>query len=276
MEKTILGLLILMLGMSFTTVFALPSDFQNKELNANLADGRQIYVQFTDDLYPMIDNGYIVGTSEFSLADTPLRIYQNGFLITMPEEGWFMTGTKTKTGDYSVQLNEWTGKQFLKTVFDASLQDVTLETPVIVPQSHIVEKTFTWKAPESKTDLIVLVHQSFRNYWNDNYQIFVRVFDKSKNPNPQFDDHFGTVDGAQIYVTLSNPTLNTKYEISGISKNNGYWQGNQYFAENISPPGKYLVDVTAQYGGTIKKTSEEMFLFGVSANRVSAGNSTSP
>lgn len=273
MEKTITSLLIVILGLSFTAAFATPFEFQNKELNANLADGKQIHIQFTDDIYPIVDTGYIIGNTGFSLVDTPFRIYQNSFLITMPEQGWFIVGSRTQDNNYAVNLNEWNGAKFLKTEFKASLETIKVEQPSIVTPSEPTEPTAT---PMVKKDLIVLVKQSFRNYWNDNYQIFVKVFDKAKNPNPEFDDHSGTVDNAQIDVTLVNPTVNKKYTLSGVSKNNGYWQGSQYFAENVSPPGKYLVDVTAKYGESTKKASEEMFLFGVAANRVATGNSTAP
>ncbi len=265
MEKTVLGLLILAVGLSFTAAFASPLDFQNKEISASLADGKQIHIQFTDDLYPMIDNAYILGNSEFSLADTPIRIHQNGFLVTVPESGWFLTAAKTKTGNYSLQLNEWTGKQFLTTKFEAELQAVKpVAAPIDIPeQTGLPEKSFAWKAPsEPKIDMIILVEQDMRNFWMDNYDIDVKVFDKKLNPNPKFLDTFGAINNATVKVTLVREDMSTYDTISGQTSKIGLWNGDYIIPDN-KKIGKYNVYVQVDYKESSAEQSLEMFIFGL-------------
>jgi hypothetical protein len=271
MKKTTISLLILVLGISFTAVSAYPFDYQNKELNANLANGKQIHLQFTNEVYPIIDNGYIVGTTGFSLLNTPVRIYPNSFVITMPEEGWFVVGNHIQGNNYAVKLNEWNGATFLKTEFKASLENIKLEQPSIITPSKPTEPT---AKPTEKKNLLILVRQSLRNYWNDNYQIFVKVFDKKLNPNPDFDSFSGAVN-ADITVNLALSDGSGKKTITGKTQN-GLWQGKQYFTENLDKSGKYTVSVVAKDGDSSVSQNYEMFLFGVAANRITITNSTAP
>jgi hypothetical protein len=130
--------------------------------------------------------------------------------------------------------------------------------------------------PRQKKELTMEVNHNFRNYWNENYKVFVKVFDKSINPRPNFDDYFGTLDGVQINVTLANLDGTSKYAFGGVTKNNGYWEGSQYLPENISRPGKYNVTVVATRGDDVTSKSFTMFLFGIAANRVTITNGTAP
>jgi hypothetical protein len=115
----------------------------------------------------------------------------------------------------------------------------------------------------TKPELAMLIKQDFRNYWNRNYDIFVKVFDKKINPNPAFDQSLGTVTGAMVNVTLTHEDGSQTKKISGITDKNGYWNGKQYFAENLSKPGRYFVNVVVHHlGGTVSQ-NQEIFLFGV-------------
>ena len=135
---------------------------------------------------------------------------------------------------------------------------------VSVQSSKQVESLQTdLKESITKPELVMLIKQDFRNYWNRNYDIFVKVFDKKINPNPAFDQSLGTVNGAVVNVTLTHEDGSQTKKISGITDKNGYWNGKQYFAENLSKPGKYFVNITVHHlGGTVSQ-NQEMFLFGV-------------
>ena len=50
--------------------------------------------------------------------------------------------------------------------------------------------------------------------------------------------------------------------------NYGQWHGEKYFAENVSMPGKYTVNINAEYQGSKSSIQTEMFLFGVASNRI--------
>lgn len=125
-----------------------------------------------------------------------------------------------------------------------------------------------------ENNLLILARQSVYNYWNADYKLFVKVFDATVNTDPKFDDFFGAVDNAVLAVNITNTKTDTKYSLSGDTQN-GYWEGRQFFAENVSPPGTYNVTITAKLGNSTGATDLSMFLFGVAANKVTNGNSTS-
>lgn len=126
----------------------------------------------------------------------------------------------------------------------------------------------------TKPDLVMLTKQDFRNYWNENYDIFVKVFDKKINPNPTFDQSLGTVNGAMVNVTLTHEDGSQTKKISGITDKHGYWNGKQYFVENLSKPGRYFVNAVVYHlEGTVSQ-NQEMFLFGVTTR--SSTNGTAP
>ncbi len=150
-------------------------------------------------------------------------------------------------------------KQIIKSQSEKTGHDVLIEKQVM---------------PRQKKELTMEVNHIFRNYWNENYKVFVKVFDKSINPRPNFDDYFGTLNGIQINVTLANLDGTSKYAFGGVTKNNGYWEGSQYLPENISKPGKYNVTVVATRGDDVTSKSLTMFLIGTPSNRVTITNGT--
>jgi len=255
-EKTILVALIAVVGLSFAAAYAHHSDYRGKELNA---DG--LYIKFSNDVdlgldshNPIIEEGYIVG---IPLTDVPVRSHGNSFVITMPSEGWYVVGTKTKGGYYSVRLNEWDGAKFLKTEFTATLQD----TKSAVQQTPPAETNTVPSPTAPKTELIVLVEQGLRNYWKDNYNIDVRVFDKKLNPNPKFIDTLGALKDANVTVTLTPQDGGSKDVLSGQTSNIGIWNGNYLIPDN-KKIGKYLVTVDVDYKGSKTSQTLEMFILG--------------
>lgn len=129
---------------------------------------------------------------------------------------------------------------------------------------------------EPTKNLTLEVNQNMRNYWNENYKISVKVFDTALNKKPKFDDFFGTLNNVLVNVTISHSDGKSNYRLNGLTKDNGYWQGTQYFPENISKPGKYNVLVVAKQGDSMTSKNLEMFLFGVVANRITVTNGTTP
>ena len=261
MQKTILVTLIVVLGLSFTAAAAHHSDYQGKELNAD-----NLHIKFSNDidfgLYnhnPIIEEGNIIG---ISLADVPVRSYGNDFVITMPSEGWYVFGTKTKGSDYLVQLNEWNGVKFLKTEFQTSLQATPVSTPTVNQPTEVGFAAMGYGNAAPIPELIILVEQDLRNYWKDNYDIDVKVFDKKLNPNPKFLDTWGAIKDAKVTVTLAPQDGSSKDVLSGQTSEIGLWNGDYLIPDN-KKIGKYLVGVDAEYQGSHASQTLEMFIFGL-------------
>lgn len=123
-----------------------------------------------------------------------------------------------------------------------------------------------------KQELITLYKQDQRNYWNENYDIFVKVFDKRLNPRPNFDDFQGLIKDSNVSVLLQDPRGKT-YSIQ-MKNDYGVWSGSQYFIENISIPGNYKARINTSYQGLESSQSTDLFLFGVVQNRITITNST--
>jgi len=147
--------------------------------------------------------------------------------------------------NYSINLYTIENDGFKKQTFTAILESITAET---IPTKEKIE-TSTIVEPEEKPDLEVMVFQDRTTYWMQNYDITLRVFDKKINPTPQFDRRLGGVEGADISVTMTHEAGLEVRNFGGKTDSTGYWKGSEYIAENISKPGKYLVNVVVSYLG---------------------------
>ena len=99
----------------------------------------------------------------------------------------------------------------------------------------------------------------FRTYWRDWFNINVQTFDGKINSEPRKYDFDGRIDGVDVTAMLSFDN-NLIATIKGTTQNNGHWEGEYYFTENVNPGGQYQVDVFASYlGANVSKTSS-MFL----------------
>ncbi|MEK0366299.1 MAG: hypothetical protein QQN45_00005, partial [Nitrosopumilus sp.] len=80
------------------------------------------------------------------------------------------------------------------------------------------------------------------------------------NSNPQASSFEDRIDGVDVIVLLSLDDVPFA-TLSGVTANNGYWAGEYFFQDN-SFPGEYVVDVIISYlGETVSKTST-MFVIG--------------
>jgi len=100
----------------------------------------------------------------------------------------------------------------------------------------------------------------FKTYWRDTFNIDVQAFDGRINSNPTSSSFEGRIDGVDVKVLLSldNVPFAT---LLGVTANSGHWAGEYYFQDN-SFPGEYVIDVIVSYlGETVSKTSS-MFIIG--------------
>lgn len=174
----------------------------------------------------------------------------------------FLSGTILEVFSFEPKyLNEQTKKKKKPILID----------PTGTPKKDRVQ-AINHKPIEVKSELVLAYKQDFRNYWNEKYDITVKVFDKKLNPNPRFDDFGGIVKDPVVKV-IALDQKGKVYEIPGNTKY-GVWKGQFVFKENLTLPGKYQVNITATSGNLVTKTASEMFLFGLTPNRITTTNST--
>ncbi len=96
-------------------------------------------------------------------------------------------------------------------------------------------------------EMIVLVQQDIKTFWNDVYDIEVKVFDKDVNPNPQFYQSLGAIDQAEIDVTLKNLDGEKLTKLTGQTNSKGFWDGDYFVFQNLVAGGTYIVEVDVTY-----------------------------
>lgn len=132
----------------------------------------------------------------------------------------------------------------------------------------------TAPAKEESPELIMLVTQDHTTFWRDYYTVTTKVFDAKINQRPQFHDGFGAIDGVTINVKMTSEDGSTTKTFSGITHSHGFWQGEAFFPENISKPGKYLVNIVASYlGNTV---SQNFVTFVIGEVRITDGTNSPP
>jgi hypothetical protein len=96
-------------------------------------------------------------------------------------------------------------------------------------------------------EIIVLVQQDIRTFWNQNYDIEIKVFDKAINSKPQFFQSLGAINQAMIDVTLKDVEGVELTHFTGHTNSKGFWEGDYFVAQNLVSGGKYMVEVSVTY-----------------------------
>lgn len=96
-------------------------------------------------------------------------------------------------------------------------------------------------------ETIVLVQQDVRTFWNDVYDIEVKVFDKTINPNPNFYESRGAIGDADIKVILKNVDGEELFQLTGKTNSKGFWEGDYFVLQNLVNGGTYTVEVNVSY-----------------------------
>jgi hypothetical protein len=115
---------------------------------------------------------------------------------------------------------------------------------VSISQENLTEEI---KEKPISPEMVVLVRQDIRTFWNDVYDVEIKVFDKTINPKPQFHHSLGAIDEAEIFVVLKNELDEELTQFSGKSDSRGYWEGSYFVQQNLVPGGTYFVEVNVNY-----------------------------
>ena len=185
------------------------------------------------------------------LSDSKLKVHANGksFSIVNTDHGILMYGRyQEETDNYTINVYVATNEGMKKQV---------VTTAVKIPSNKLVEKEKSQYIP----DLMMTSSHDFRTYWKDTFNIDVQAFDSGINSNPKSSDFNGRLDGVDVKVLLSRDEILVG-SLSGVTANNGHWEGEYFFEENISAPGEYAVDVFLTHLGETISKSSTMFVIG--------------
>jgi len=232
----------------------------------------QYFSTFTKTL-PSLDLGIIQLIDRDILlesSDSTVKVLGNSIVIKSFENEVVVYARNIGGNDYRINVYTF-DRGFVKQTFTGSLESI--QTPVI-SQEQVQE---TELVQEKLPELIMLVEQDIRTFWRDYYTISAKVFDATLNPTPQFHDGFGSIDGVDISVTITPEDESETYKLEGTTHSRGFFEGEQYFPENLSIPGKYFVNIVAYYKGAVTSQNLETFLLGEvkgsdSGNRIPIAN----
>ncbi len=105
-----------------------------------------------------------------------------------------------------------------------------------------------------------MVQQDIKTFWNDVYNIEIKVFDKAINPNPQFYQSLGAINQAEIDVTLKNLDGEKLTKLTGQTNSKGFWDGDYFVFQNLVAGGTYIVEVNVTYLNSNNFQSFETFI----------------
>jgi len=266
-DMKLLVLMIFALTIVITPAFA-ELDLSNQKIVS--LDGK-ILLEFGENIQTF-KRGEIIDTPQLEygvlkLADKTVflegeytNILGNSFSVRLDDGKIY--AKNNQDGTFTVKVLTLTDNGFQKQTFSSVLQPIEIiESPEIIQPT---EKTDTLSTePEEEQyipDLLMTSSHDFRTYWRDIFNIDVQAFDGRINSNPQASSFEGRIDGVDVKVLLSldNVPFAT---LSGVTANNGHW-GGEYFFQDNSFPGEYVVDVIASYLGETVSKSSSMFIIG--------------
>jgi hypothetical protein len=244
-------LLLFLLVLVPTSAFGV-ADLENKNIIAESGDGEIVLslefgenlISRFDRIIPTLQSGLlVVGDSIMEIKDTRTKIMGDSFVIHSENILIYAKGL----GNEKFLINSYL-------LGSNQLDPIRLET---VPSEDI---TLVLEDNLTPLELIVLVQQDIKTFWNDTYDIEIKVFDKAINPNPQFYQSLGAVDQAEIKVTLKDNQGIKLTQFSGQTNVKGFWDGNYFVLQNLVSGGEYFVQVDVTYFESNNSQSFETFI----------------
>lgn len=114
--------------------------------------------------------------------------------------------------------------------------------------------------PKSKLDMVVKLPQY--TYSNYPFVISVRVFDAEKNPQPKFEETFGTLENVFVNVTITNRFDKFVTSLTGNTDSSGLFRGSYLVNEGIVGQGQFNVNAIASDGTSSASKSFTTFFRG--------------
>lgn len=247
------GLIVILLFSLFlvpASVFGV-ADIENKTIVADSEDSDIVLtLEFGQNQYtklqrviPVLESGLLsIGDSIMEITEPRTKIMGNSFVIH--SENILIYAKGIENGRFLINSYLIGGTQFEP----IRLVSISQEGP----SEEFKEKPIS---PE----IIVLVRQDIRTFWNDVYDLEIKVFDKTINPKPQFHQSLGAIDQADINIKLKNDLGEELTHFSGKTNSRGYWEGNYFVQQNIVPGGTYNVEVNVNYLDSINFQKFETF-----------------
>ncbi len=218
------------------------AESQDKDVILSLEFGENQISRF-DRIIPTLTTGsLVVGESILEINNARTKIMGNSFVIHSENILIYAKGVGNE--NYSINSYLLGGNE---------LDPIKLTTvPKSVP-TKLKDKSL-------QPQMIVLVQQDIKTFWNDTYDIEIKVFDKSINSRPQFYQSLGAINKAEIDVTLKDSTGKELTKLIGQTNSKGYWNEDFFVAQNLIQGGTYFVEVNVTYLDSINFQKFETFI----------------
>ncbi len=196
----------------------------------SLKFGESLISRF-DRIIPTLQSGLLVlGDSIMEIKDARTKIMGNSFVVHSENILIYAKGL----GNENYLINSYL-------LGSNQLDPIRLET---IPTQ---DATTEIKDDTKPIEMIVLVQQNFKTFWNEKYNIAIKVFDKDINPNPQFYQSFGAINQAEIDVTLKDLDGEKSAKLTGQTNSKGFWNESLFVNQNLVQGAKYIVEVDVTY-----------------------------
>jgi hypothetical protein len=219
------------------------AESENGEIILSLEFGESIISRF-DKIIPTLQSGLlVVGDSIIEIEDARIKIMGNSFVVHSENILIYAKGL----GNENYLINSYL-------LGSNQLDPIRLVTVPSEDVTPLLENNLT------SLELIVLVQQDIKTFWNDTYDIEIKVFDKAINPNPQFYQSLGAINQAEVKVTLKDVDGIELTQFSGQTNSKGFWDGDYFVLQNIVSGGEYFVEVNVTYLESTNFQSFETFI----------------
>ncbi len=199
------------------------------------------------------------------LSDSRLKVYDDGklFSVANVELGIIMYAR------YQEELDNYTINVYLTS--SDGLKKWVVTTAFELPEEKIIETEPEEPKSQYIPELIMTSSHDFRTYWKDTFNISIQAFDGRINSDPKPSSFDGRIDNVDVKVLLSRDNVPFA-TLSGVTANNGQWDGEYFIKENISAPGEYVVDVILSYLGETVSKSSTMFIIAATTGGGTSNN----
>jgi len=123
-----------------------------------------------------------------------------------------------------------------------------------VPEQVAEESSTSSEQPEMK----ILVQQTERVYWTENFDIAIRVFDAKLNTLNDFNQNWGYLSDIDVLIEITDPENEPLLSFKGKTDHNGTFEAG-FFIFNKTLKGAYTVKISV--GPENNQTTETLSMF---------------
>jgi len=271
--RLIISGVIILCFLSIPMVFA-ELDLSNQRIISN--DGNVI-IEFRENtikerlvstkIIPNIDFGIIeLRDQTIFLDDTKINVLANSFRILSYNPTMLIYAQNLGNDEFNMRVYTYTEQGTQKQTFTGIMIPINDEIKITNP----IEEVIVQEPENENIDILMTGKYSYVTALKDTIILDFRFFDSKLNPNKDDALNYGTLDMAEVSITIVNPSKQNAVEwsITGETNKSGHFETEFRVPIDKNLIAEYEINILLDHQGNVFRTTLPMFVQEYNADQV--------